>query len=38
MIGVMANPPVYRLSAPPAERLAPLVNELEKTPGEPEFW
>ncbi len=32
MIGTMANHPVYRLSPALAEKLAPLVSELEKPP------
>ncbi|MBC8873305.1 MAG: hypothetical protein H8E44_28040 [Planctomycetes bacterium] len=38
MIGVMAFPPEYYLSPSLAERFAPLVNELEKTPDQPDFW
>jgi len=38
MIGVMAFPPEYYLSPALAERFAPLVNELEKTPDQPDFW
>lgn len=38
MIGVEAFPPEYYLSPALAERFAPLVNELEKTPDQPHFW
>lgn len=38
MIGVMAYPPEYYLSPALAERFAPLVNDLEKTPDQPDFW
>jgi len=38
MIGVQDFPPEYYLSPALVERFAPLVNEVEKTPKQPDFW